>query len=483
MVEKMLDKLVIIAGDNREILTSVLPDTFQVQRTVNQNWSLSFTAYNDGSIPFSLLNPQSTVSWKGQEYTIKQSQPNFQQGTDTIQVQATHVGYDVSRIVQHNVNEGTKTYSVNDVLSFYLSGNEFGYTWEVDGDFPTQQIENLGGGTGQDMLSKIFSTWDNAVFNPDNKNIRICSSDNFYFNEGKVVTYRGNASSVQITYDSTGLTNKVYCESTQKSDTSDNSNPQYWFEPFYVQNDDSVKQYGVIEHAPISDDRFHDADSMRQYALSQLQPQPTISIQCNYINQIEEEIKVGQLRQVIIPEMNLNTLCKVTQANTYPLSANQASTAQLDSTANTILNYNHSLQTGMALAQENNTKIASFIGDAISNNKEQINAINDALKNSTSDLTLNTSYGAVQLHRVNSIVYVSVNLSNVLYDNAVTTLPSEYRPSNDITDNFTISSDNTNYIVNYTIKNTGEFNITGIADFTGKQVQLDSFSGQFNYMK
>ena len=483
MVEKMLDKIVVISGSQREILTSVLPDTFHIQRSVNQNWTLSFTAYNDGSIPFSLLTPQNRVSWKGQEYTIKQSQPSFQQGTDTIQVQATHVGYDVARIVQHNVNDGTKTYSVNDVLSFYLQGNPFGYTWEVVGNFPTKQIENLGGGTGQDMLSKIFSTWDNAVFNPDNQNIRIFTTDNFFYNEGKVVTYRGNASSVQISYDSTSLTNKVYCESTQKNDTGDNSNLQYWFDPFYVQDDDSVQQYGAIEHAPISDDRFHDANSMKQYALSQLQPQPSISIQCNYINQIEEEIKVGQIRQVIIPEMNFNTSCKVTQTNTYPLSANQASTAQLDSTANTILNYNHSLQTGISLAQSANEKLTNSINEAISQNQQQINQINDALKANTSSETMNTSCGTVQLNRTNNIVYVSVNLSNVLYDNSVATFPAEYRPTDDINDNFTIQSDGTNYIVNYTLKNTGEFNITGIADFTGKQVQIQSFTGQFNYLK
>ena len=107
---KMLDKIVVITEDTREILSSVVPDTFQEQRTVNQNWTISFNAYDDNSVAYSLLVPQARVSWKGQEFVIKQSQPQFNAGTNIIQVQATHVGYDVSRVVQTNDNTGVKTY-------------------------------------------------------------------------------------------------------------------------------------------------------------------------------------------------------------------------------------------------------------------------------------------------------------------------------------------------------------------------------------
>lgn len=481
---KMLDKIVVITQDTREILSSVIPDTFQEQRTVNQNWTISFNAYDDKSVAYSLLVPQARVSWKGQEFVIKQSQPQFNAGTNIIQVQATHVGYEVSKVVQTNVNTGVKTYSVNDVLSFYLNGNQFGYTWEVIGDFPNQQIENLGGSNGQDMLSKIIKTWDNAIFSPDNKNIRIMSADNFYYDEGKAITYLGNSSSVQLNYDSTGITNKVLCKSEAKEGTGQDGNPpEYYFEPFYVQDDSSIAKYGVIEHNPISDNRFHDPDSMRAYAQSQLQPEATLSIQVNYLMQEQEEIKVGQVRTLIIPEIDLRTKVRVTQTSTHPLSANQASTAQLNSTAQTILDYNNSLRLGFDTAKYNQEDITSAINDAINSNKNAIDKIDSALNNSTSDNTLNVDTGTVKLHRSNNIVYVSVNLSNVLYDNPVATFPETYVPSTQISDNFTITSNGTNYIVNYTLSTQGVFQITGIVSLTGEQAQLKQFSGQFNYLK
>ncbi|GAA2219564.1 prophage endopeptidase tail family protein [Streptomyces aculeolatus] len=335
----MKDKIIVKNKDYAEPLNSVLIDSFQVTKTVNQSWQIQFNAYDDKSVAFSLLQAQNSILWRGQEFIIKQIQPTYANSLNTTQVTATHIGYEVQRVFQHNVNTGTKTYSVNDVLSFYLNGNSFDYTWEVRGSFDNQQIENLGNANGQDMLSKITSTWSNAIITFDNKKIIVYSSDDYYQDKGKVITYLGNTNQVQLTYDSTNLVNKLYCISDNSGD--ENSKPA--FNPFYVQDDESIKKYGLYEGNPVSDNRFNNADAMRQYALSQLQPEPSLSIQVQF-NANNEDIDTGEIRTLIIPELNLTTKVTVTQVTLYPLSDTQQSQAQLDNTAKTILNYNNSLQ-------------------------------------------------------------------------------------------------------------------------------------------
>lgn len=65
---------------------------------------------------------------------------------------------------KYDVNGGDKIYSVNDVLAFYLDGNKNGFSYQVIGDFDKQQITDLGNTNGKDMISKILSTWENAIF-------------------------------------------------------------------------------------------------------------------------------------------------------------------------------------------------------------------------------------------------------------------------------------------------------------------------------
>ena len=72
------------------------------------------------------------------------------------------------------------------------------------------------------MLSKIKFTWINSVFYPDNKCIQIFDSESFKKYTGKIITYKGNSNTLQLTYDSTRLCNKLQCVSTAKDGSDDN---------------------------------------------------------------------------------------------------------------------------------------------------------------------------------------------------------------------------------------------------------------------
>ncbi|WP_241700014.1 phage tail protein [Ligilactobacillus salivarius] len=139
---------------------------------------------------------------------------------------------------KYDVNGGDKIYSVNDVLAFYLDGNKNGFSYQVIGDFDKQQITDLGNTNGKDMISKILSTWENAIFYPDNRNIRIYNKKDFYQNKGKRLDYLHNTSEVQLNIDSTGIVNKIRAIGTEhevtttKEITVTDSNGDSWGWPF-----------------------------------------------------------------------------------------------------------------------------------------------------------------------------------------------------------------------------------------------------------
>ena len=257
-----------------EPLNCVDPDSFYIEWEVNSTWSLQFTAYQDGSLAYSMLDSQASIFFDGQEYIIKQAEPDANSGQDSLDVVATHVYFDLGRIRKYKtyvdpadankstdvrVNGGTtvdngddsgdddndpnsqkststsqsgdttttttvtKTdetkdeeenqvdYKIEDVLKYWIDDNKLGFTYQVIGDFPTARIEQLSDGSGMDMLSKITEHWPNAIIYPDNRNIRVYTQDEFNKDHGNRLDYEYNTTEFKWTFDSTSLTNEIMC--------------------------------------------------------------------------------------------------------------------------------------------------------------------------------------------------------------------------------------------------------------------------------
>lgn len=275
------DNKVKVRGAGRteaEPLNCIDPDSFYVDWEINSAWSIQFTAYDDKSFAYSMLDAQASLFFDGQEYIIKQAEPDASGKVNTIDVVATHVYFELSRIRKYktyidpadadkqtdvkvygstqqdddgsdgddsgndddpnaqkavtsttNGNTTTKTtvtktdetkedsdedqveYHIEDVLKHWLDGNQLGFSYQVIGDFPTAQLEELADGSGTDMLSKITEAWPNAVIYPDNRNIRIYAQDQFYKDYGNRLDYEYNTTEFKWSYDSTSLTNEVMC--------------------------------------------------------------------------------------------------------------------------------------------------------------------------------------------------------------------------------------------------------------------------------
>src|SRR5699024_7944908 len=90
--------------------------------------------------------------------------------------------------------------------------------------------------------------------------------------------YRANASSIKNSYDSTAISNQVMAVGAEK-EGSDSDKPEYYFEPFLVTDNNSVKKWGLHPGADVSDERFHDKKAMQAFAKSQLVLEPALSIE------------------------------------------------------------------------------------------------------------------------------------------------------------------------------------------------------------
>lgn len=269
---------VTVRGQGRteiEPLNCIDPSSFYIDWEVNSTWSLQFTAYQDGSLAYSMLDSQASIFFDGQEYIIKQAEPDANSGQDSLDVVATHVYFELGRIRKYKtyvdpadankqtdvrVNGSTQiendnddsddtdpnahkststsksgnttttttvtktdetkedseqenqvTYKMDDVLKYWIGGNKLGFTYQIIGNFPTARIEQLSDGSGMDMLSKITEHWPNAIIYPDNKNIRVYSQEKFNKDRNNRLDYEHNTTEFKWTFDSTNLTNEVMC--------------------------------------------------------------------------------------------------------------------------------------------------------------------------------------------------------------------------------------------------------------------------------
>lgn len=301
------------------VLQCLIFSSFKLEESLNQTRQISFTAYDDNSVGYLKLINESSIYFDNQEYIIKQVQSNSTDGVETKEVTATHVQFDLARLRQRETKTGALTYLPQNVLDFYLNGNPFGFTYQVVGNFSSEQITDLGNSSGSDMLSKITSTWSNAVIYADNRNIKVYTLEAFKKHLGNRIDYLHNTSSVQLTTDTTTpLVNQLKCFGKTKDNTE---NTEYYFEPFIVQDGESIKKYGLWVGDDLSDERFTNAESMRAYAISKLQGEPSVSITTNLLSDIKPTL--GEVKHLKVATKNLETDVTLVGFTWYPFDKSQ----------------------------------------------------------------------------------------------------------------------------------------------------------------
>ena len=80
-------------GTRGEILIDFDPSSFKYEYEINNERSISFTAYktNMNADVFNMLQNEAIVLWKGQKYVIKQTQIKSDNTMLTVEVTAKHI--------------------------------------------------------------------------------------------------------------------------------------------------------------------------------------------------------------------------------------------------------------------------------------------------------------------------------------------------------------------------------------------------------
>lgn len=370
--EAEFDETLLIQAHNSEQqipLTCYQANTFSYQYENNQTNQIQFTAYDDGSPSFSALGIESLITFNGDLFVVKQIQPTLT-GINLPQVTAIqYVNSELSRIYQHNIQAGTLTYTVQDVLNYWLSDssvNFLGFSYAVHGDFDHQQIQDLGNGSGSDMTSKIIDTWSGTIIRPIGKVIHVYSADAFAKQSQKRIDYLHDTSEIDLAIDSTGVYNQVKCigatvdtsttdtstddSSDDDSDTTDDDSSTadsdtetYYFEPFFVQDDTSISNWGLHPMADLNNNDYKIADDMRKYALTQLQADPIITTTIT-LNSNKQPIP-GEKARLNIQTMNYSTDVTVVSFTWYPFSKSQQTQISYDNLPASILHQKNNRNT------------------------------------------------------------------------------------------------------------------------------------------
>lgn len=223
----MPDKILVqgLGSAYKEPLNSVVSDSFEIDWEVNSTYELQLTAWDDQSLAYEMLDSESSIFYGGQEFIVKQCVSDSSEGYTTVQVTATHVYLECSRIRQYNISTDT-SFTPESIMAFYFGANTMGFTYEVYGTFTAQEItDDVGNGSGSDALSLIVDTWPTAVIFADNKKIQIYTADAWAKDLGNRVDYLNNTREIELTYDSTDIVNqvKVYGAEVEATDDSDDT--------------------------------------------------------------------------------------------------------------------------------------------------------------------------------------------------------------------------------------------------------------------
>ena len=199
----------------------ILWPTFHIQWENNSTYQINFTAIDLGSELYDELDNETHIFLDGQEYVVKNCVENIDRGTK--EILAWHIYNEINRLyVRSDLNEQSQSsqkdgqepeypsYSVEDVLKKWIDNNKLGFSYEIHGNFEKKQIENLSG-SGKDMLSKIVELWPNIVIYPDNKKIIVYDESQFAKDNGRILDFPHDLSSLKTTRDSRTIINQIRC--------------------------------------------------------------------------------------------------------------------------------------------------------------------------------------------------------------------------------------------------------------------------------
>lgn len=192
-----MDKMIITNPSRTvsEILIDYDIGSFKIERARNSDKSISFTAFktNYNADIFDLIQNESIILWRGQEYIIKVTDPKSDNILITNEVTAYHIMYEFQNhyidkdLESEEMNSEeddeqlpTPTYTLEQYLDFCFKGNKLGYKYKIVGNFKKRvAIDELGDKNGIEALVE-GATLFGYTFVADNKLFYIYDEESYF---------------------------------------------------------------------------------------------------------------------------------------------------------------------------------------------------------------------------------------------------------------------------------------------------------------
>lgn len=209
-------------GQHEELLVNYDKTSKHFTWKRNQDFQIEFTAINDESVAYQLLQSENLVLYRGDDYVIKNVQFSGYGVTATVAVTAVHV-YKESKYIRDDPDpdndNSTKKIKITPkgILNRRFGGNSLGFSYEVIGDFESRSISlsDVMNGSAADALDLITSKWSAVVY-PIGRHIRIYSLDEFKKPTDKDFVIGFDTADLPGSMDSTDLTNSIMCYGKKK---------------------------------------------------------------------------------------------------------------------------------------------------------------------------------------------------------------------------------------------------------------------------
>lgn len=197
-------------GQKEEWLTSLNEGTFKIDKQISSNFQLSFTAFltKKNAVSFDILKNDAYIIFDGQKYQIKQCVSKYVDDFVTKDVTATHEIFGIQNFRQFQVNKGSQSYSIDSMLKFVFDSqyNSSGYSYQINGSFPTVDITDWGNCSGLDAIQKAIDSYG-ARWLPNGKTVLIYDQNSYKNPTNRQFIWSHNTSDIELSVDSTSMVN------------------------------------------------------------------------------------------------------------------------------------------------------------------------------------------------------------------------------------------------------------------------------------
>ncbi|KRK78752.1 prophage endopeptidase tail family protein [Companilactobacillus nodensis] len=197
-----------------ETLTCIDRDSLSNSIEMNKSDQIDFTAVNDESIGYQLLQNENYIIFDGQKYRIKQAEKDDEAYDLKRTVSATHIWFDCQYVYNYDKINGTKKLSASDLMSFIFDQNELGnhgFTWKVQGSTETATFTDYGEKSGLECINDCIEKF-NLVVIANNKNITLIPLGKWQHKTDKSFRYIHDTPTFTANIDTTEIQNiaRVY---------------------------------------------------------------------------------------------------------------------------------------------------------------------------------------------------------------------------------------------------------------------------------